>query len=1173
MVGAGWARVFDSGWLLLCAFAYLGLLFLVAWAGDRWPLYPTHRWLRPHVYGLALAVYCTSWTYYGAVGSAASVGLPYLAIFLGPILLYVAFGGMVRRVVAITHERKITSIADFIASRYGKSQRLAALVTVMALVAAVPYIALQFRAVSMSLEAMTGAATIGSGPWLADGALYVALLLALFAILFGTRDIDASEHHHGLMLAIALESMVKLVGFMAAGFFAWQLLGATPAEVPRPRLPINGDDALTAMFLSQVLLAFLAALVLPRQFQVGAVECADVGDVRAARVAFPLYLAVFTLLALPIASAGLALAPADVHPDRYLLWLPIAHGAEALALLVFLGGFSAATGMVIVESVALATMVSNELVIPALARFRRLGRGADLNRMVLWVRRATILLLLLVAFAYYRISVGFPSLASVGLVAFVAVAQFAPPLIAGLYSRGVTAQAATLGLAAGFAVWIYTLFLPTLATLPVIADWIVQGPAGIAWLRPHALFGIDQFDTITHGTLWSLAANVGVMWLAAAWRRPSVDERLRARAFLEPASPVAQGDARLTGRASVADLADLAARIVGQAAVQRVLDDYATHTGRPVPPQALAERGLVQRIERELAGAIGAASARMVLTGALRGTGMEIDEVALLLDEASQELRFSRGLLGVTFENISHGISVVDRDLRLIAWNRRYAELFGYPGDLLEVGRPIEELLRFNAARGLLGDGDAEAQVAARLARLRGGAPYRFLRERPDRRVIETEGRPLPGGGYVTMFSDVTEYKRVERELREAGERLEARVAERTEALSQALEAKALAQREAETANLEKTRILAAASHDLLQPLNAARLFSSALRDEAQRDPQLAALAERVDSSLRAAEELIDGLLDLSRLDSGRMRAEVSVFRGDELIGALREQFTSLATARGLDLRVRCPPCVLRSDRRLLRRILQNLLSNALRYTARGGVLIAARRRGDSWRISVTDTGPGIAESQQAVIFGEFRRLDRASPWGEQGIGLGLSICDRMARLLGHPLTLASRIGRGSSFSVDVPLEPLHAVPATSAPASGGVVAVASRVEGLRVLCVDNDLSILDGMQALLTRWGITVSTAADPATARQALVDGQFDVLLADHQLDADIDGLALVVEILASRPSLRAVLVTGDHSEALASAAAARAIPILRKPVKPAALRALLESFQAAAPRAGGS
>jgi CheY-like chemotaxis protein len=299
------------------------------------------------------------------------------------------------------------------------------------------------------------------------------------------------------------------------------------------------------------------------------------------------------------------------------------------------------------------------------------------------------------------------------------------------------------------------------------------------------------------------------------------------------------------------------------------------------------------------------------------------------------------------------------------------------------------------------------------------------------------------------------------------------------------------------------------------------------------------------------------------------MRPEVSVFRGDELIAALAAQFAPLAATRGLDFRTRCPPCAFRSDRRLLRRVLQNLLGNALRYTARGGVLLAVQRRGDRWRISVIDTGPGISEAQQQAIFGEFRRLDRASPWGEQGLGLGLSICDRMARLLGHPLFLSSRIGRGSRFAIDVPAEPLEAsrvaATATAAPTGG------SKVEGLRVLCIDNDLSILDGMQTLLARWGIEVRLAAEPDVARAQVASGRFDVVLADHQLDAEVDGLTLLDEFGRSWPALRRVLITGDTSPTLAAAVAARGIPMLRKPLKPAALRALLESFAATSPASG--
>jgi Na+/proline symporter/signal transduction histidine kinase/ActR/RegA family two-component response regulator len=1152
--------MFSGFTLIAVCVAYLGVLFLVAWAGDRRPLYPTHHWLRPQVYALALAVYCTSWTFYGAVGSAATSGINYLAIYLGPALLFIAFGGLFRRVVTITHDRNITSIADFIASRYGKSQHLAALVTLIALTAAVPYVALQFKAVAMSLEVMAGTTHVGGGAWIADGTLYVALVLALFAILFGTRVVDVTEHHHGLMLAIALESLVKLLAFVAVGLFAWMLLRDAPPPLPGRALPIDGNDMLTLAFLSQALLAFTAALCLPRQFQVGAVECENVADVRIARWAFPGYLALFSLLVVPIASAGLALAPADVHPDRYVLWLPLSQGAELLALFAFLGGFSAATGMIIVESVALATMVSNELVMPTLSRVRgiRLAQRGDLSRLVLWIRRFAILGLMLAAFAYYRMSDAFPNLASVGLLAFVAVAQFMPAIVAGLYVRNASAAGAKAGLLAGFGVWLYALFLPTLAGIGLLpAAWLVEGPFGLVWLRPHALFGLDALDPVTHGTLWSLLANITAFALVSRWRRPSVSERFRARAFLVPGSAPPSPDTRLAGRASVGDLLDLAARILGDEAALRSLEEYARASGRRLPREATADRGLLQHVERVLAGAIGASSARLVLTSALRGSGMELDEVAALLDEASQELRFSRGLLASTFEHMAQGLSVVDREQRLVAWNRRYAELFEYPTELLYVGRPVADLIRYNAERGLLGAGEVDDLVQRRVWHLRMGRPHVFLRERPDRRVIESRGTPLPDGGYLMTFTDVTDYKRVEHELRDATERLEHRVAERTRELSTALGAQKVAQLAAEAANQSKTRFVAAASHDLLQPLNAARLFASALRGRPGIDPEVEALGERIDTALRAAEELLDGLLDISRLDAGAQRVQVEVFPLAEVFDTLRAQFAGLAAARGLSLRMRGRPLHVRSDRRLLRRVLQNLVSNALRYTQSGGVLLAARRRGGFLRIEVWDSGPGIASEHQQRIFEEFQRLDQASPWGEKGLGLGLSICERIARLLGHRLSLRSRPGSGSCFAIEVPLgDARHATPAVAAPAA------AASLPPMRVLCLDNDRDILDGMRLLLARWGVEVvaATTVDEALAR--VRERAPDAILADYHLHDRVEGLDALDELRAV-VDVPGALITADATDTLAAQARERGYALLRKPVKPAALRALLAAL----------
>ncbi|MCG6118449.1 MAG: hybrid sensor histidine kinase/response regulator [Aquimonas sp.] len=1154
-----------AGWvLLLVSLAYVAILFGVAYYGDRRPLYPDRTWLRPIVYSLALAVYCSSWTFYGAVGSAVSGGWSFLPIYLGPILLFLFFLGIMRRLIHIAREQSITTIADFIGSRFGKSQGLAALVTVIAIIAAVPYIALQFKAGAMSIEVLSGATGSGMQPSvLADSAFYLALMLAVFAILFGTRQVDATEHHHGLMLAVALESVVKLLAFIAVGLFAMSLVPMTVTSEFVGRmgeLPQSGNG-----FLAKTLLAFLAMFCLPRQFQVAVVECENPGDLRYARWLFPAYLLIISLLVLPIAAAGTHLfAGSGVHPDTYVLRLPLAEGQNALALFAYLGGFSAATGMVIVATVALATMVSNDLVVPALLRSARYSQGAppDLSVLVLRVRRVTILVLALLAYSYHRATESNQNLADIGLLSFVAVAQFAPAMIAGLYWRGASRIGAIGGLMTGFAVWSYTLLLPTIARAGWIdAGWLNTGPFGQDWLGPHGLFGLTGWNAITHGTFWSLLLNASMLVLLSLRYRPSIDERLRALPFLDPwfRRPVG-AVTEWRGRLPVADLRVIAERILGARAATRAFEDYARETGRELTEHEPAERGLLQYCERLFAGAIGGASARRVLTTALRGTGLDLGEVVSLLDEASQELRFNRELLSATLENIAQGISVVDGEMRLVAWNRRYLEMFDYPEGLVYVGRPVADLIRYNAERGECGPGDVDLHVVKRIRYMQQGSPHVFERVRPDGTVIEMRGRPMPGGGFVTTFADVTAYKRAEHALIDANETLEQRVVQRTAELSRALEAQRLAKQEAETANQSKTRFLAAASHDLLQPLNAARLFTGALAAQPQADAEARLLSSRVDSALRAAEDLLDGLLDISRLDSGSLKPEPAPFLADQLCHSLQEQFSAMAEQRGLELRVRGDPLPVHSDRGLLRRILQNFVANALRYTQHGGVLIALRARGDEVEFQVWDTGPGISSEHSAVIFQEFHRLEQPSPWGEKGLGLGLSICERIARMLGHPIALRSLPGRGSVFSVRVP----RAASAPQEPARAPVVAP-SGVAGLRALCVDNDPTILEGMRALLGRWGLQVETATGLETALISARAQRPDILLVDLHLGENLDGLA-VLDILRRELGSAAppgALVTAESSDELQRRCREAGYPLLNKPVRPAALRALIAAL----------
>ena len=1139
------------GWVLLLVSAgYVCLLFAVAYAGDKRA--PVGSRLRPLVYALALAVYCSSWTFYGAVGTAARDGLAFLPIYLGPLLVMLFGWRMLERLVLISGEQRIVSIADFLSSRYGRAPGLAALVATVAVVAAVPYLALQFKAVAMSVDVLAPGHAEGM---LGDPALYVAILLALFAILFGTRQIDATEHHRGMVLAVALESLVKLLAFIAIGVFAMLHLpgsGGVPARTLQAAAAV-GAQGLPGSFVAQTMIAFAAVICLPRQFHVAVVECQDAGDIRSARWLFGGYLVLVSLFVLPITLAGTHLLAGDgVSPDAYVLALPLALDRESLALFAYIGGFSAATGMVIVSSVALSTMVSNDIVMPLLLRTGLLRHDDAIDRRVLWVRRATIVCIAMLAYAYHRGAIGSDSLARHGLLAFAAVAQFAPALIGGLYWRGASRIGAFAGLLVGASLWAYTLLLPELARGGWFGTgWIDAGPFGIGILRPHQLFGMQGWDALTHGVFWSLLINVGTFVFVSMRYRPRLQEQLLASPFLDPYAqrqPLGPGGGAWNVRAG--ELLALAERILGERHAQRAFAEYAQQqSGRTLAKDAPADRALLQFTERLLASAIGAASARLTLTSALRGSGMELGEVVALLDEASQELRFNRQVLSSTLENISQGVSVVDAQMRLVAWNRRYQELFDYPDGMLYVGRPVADLLRWNAERGEMGPGDIEAQVERRLEHLRVGTAHVFERVRANGQVIELSGRALPGGGYVTSYSDITDYKRAERELREVNETLEQRVELRT--------------REAESAQQSKTRFLAAISHDVLQPMNAARLFASAMRESS--DPaEQAQLAGRVDASLRAAEELLDGLLDVSRLDAGVLQPQLQDFDAAELLRELAAQYAPTAAQRGLALRVHAPRAMpVRSDRRLLRRALQNFIGNAMRYTQAGGVLLAGRGRSDGIALEVWDTGPGIPPAHLGQIFDEFHRFDQPGERGARGLGLGLSICQRISHVLAHPLGVRSQVGRGSVFAIRVPRA--HALPEPLQEREPPRVQD-NALHGLRVLCLDNDREILAGMQALLSRWGVqaTLANTVDEALAAMAVSSPQ--VLLVDYHLHDRLDGLdALDALRAAAGHDLAGALLTGDGSDALKLAARERGYRVLTKPVRPASLRA----FLAAQPR----
>lgn len=1164
-----------QGWVVIAvALGYICLLFVVASWGDRLRLRESGRRTRLLIYPLSLAIYCTSWTFFGSVGLASRTGYDFLTIYIGPILMIGIAAPLIMRIVRLAKAQNITSIADFIAARYGKHQTVAATVALIAIVGTIPYIALQLKAVSASLGTVLAhldASPGGMQPVFGDMALFVALSMAAFAVLFGTRHIDATEHQDGLMLAIAAESLVKLVAFVAVGTFVtfWMFEG------PRDLFSRAMERAETAAILTRepqlgtwfamILLSTVAIVLLPRQFHVTVVENNSEAEIRRAAWLFPIYLVLINLFVVPIAIAGLLIFPrGSVDSDMFVLALPLHAGSDMLTIAAFVGGLSAATAMVIVETVALAIMASNDLIVPLVLQRREAllsGRG-DVGALLLKVRRIAILVILLLAYMYYR-SAGDAQLASIGLLSFAAVAQFAPAFFGGLIWRRGTAAGAMAGMTVGILTWAYTLLLPSFADAGLIGSSVLsQGPWGIAWLRPQGLLGLD-LPPLVHGVLWSLTLNVLAYVAFSRVREPTSIERLQANLFvpsgLDPMTP----SFRLwRSSVTVEELTTTVARYLGEERTRSSFESFAAARGIGLDPKQEADFHLLRYAEHLLASAIGTASSRLVLSLLLRKRNVSTKAALKLLDDANAAIQYNREILQTALDHVRQGIAVFDKELRLVCWNRHYGEILELPPAMVRVGIGLDEILRHNAEHGAPGPGPMDDVVQNRIERyLAGSGP--ILERYADRGlVIEARVHPMPDGGIVTTLTDITASVEAADALERANETLERRVKERTEELMRLNAALARAKADADEANVSKTRFLAAASHDILQPLNAARLYVTSLV-ERQGSGEDARLVGNVDASLEAIEEILGAILDISRLDTGAMKPEFGSVRINDLLRQLEVEFAPLAREKGLDLVFVACSALVRSDRRLLRRVLQNLVSNAIKYTPKGKVLVGCRRHKGRLRIDVYDTGLGIPQSKRRAVFKEFHRLDQGAKVA-RGLGLGLSIVERIARVLDHKLDLQSVPGRGSQFSITVPIA--TALPSQAQQASEPQRVEAGRLAGTTVLCIDNEPKILDGMEALLGGWGCRVHKAADlnSALAELAATKPVLSGLLVDYHLDEG-NGIEAIGELRwRLGADLPAILITADRSPHVREDARKRDIQVLHKPVKPAALRALLAQWR---------
>ncbi len=1123
--------------IILTAFAYLALTFGIAYYAERRASAGRSIINNPWVYSFSIAVYCTSWTYYGSVGRAVTGGIEFLAAYIGPTLMALLWWLVLRKMIRISKLHRITTIAAFISSRYGKSLALSCLVTVIAIVGIMPYISLQLKAVSSSLDIIIHFPLQRTQPQIAyvwaDPALYVAMLMVVFTIFFGARHLDASERHEGMVAAIAFESLIKLMAFVAVGLFVVYGIHSGLGDIFEKARELPRLETLFAFegegYSNWTLISFLsmmAIMFLPRQFQVMVVENIDENHVKQAMWIFPLYLLVINIFVLPIALGGMLLYPeGGVNPDTFVLVLPMIENNHLLTLIVFIGGLSAATSMVVVATIAMSTMVSNDLLLPILVRVRFLGlsQQKDLSGLILGIRRVTIGVIILLGYLEYRLIGNSFDLVSIGLISFAAVAQFAPAILGGIFWKGGTRLGALTGLLGGFFLWLYTLFLPAMAKSGWLSmGFIDNGPWDIALLKPYQLFGLTGGDWLAHGSFWSLTVNVGCYICVSLLtsHRGIVEER-QAEAFVD----VLQNEKEeilYKDTFSIEDVEVLLSRFLGPERAGTALSAYAeTHNGKIETSSELASY-----TEKLLAGSIGAASTRIVL----RSVFQEISVVAGN-GYAKEALRESETRFQTILDNTPAMVYLKNTAYQYILVNPQFETLFMLDGEEV-VGQTDEDIFPeetakcfFNNDRRVIETGlpiQVEEEVSVE------GVLLTYLSIKFP--LFDAAGAIY---GVCGISTDITQRKCTEQELEEYRNHLEELVTRRTLRLEEQTDQLRQAMEVVEDANRSKSDFVANMSHEIRTPMNGVIGLTNLLLDTELNTTQRHYL-ETVKKSGESLLTIISDILDFSKIEAGKLELEILDFDLQALLDDFKDMMSWRAERKDLEFICSASPDIpvyLRGDPGRIKQVLVNLVGNAIKFTEKGEVAVKVRLEEETddevvLHFSIRDTGIGVPEDVQSMLFESFTQADSTTTRRYGGTGLGLAISKRLCQLMEGRIGAKSDRSVGAEFWFTASFEKQDD-PAKELP-------WLQDIQGVRILVVDDNPTNRDILSHQLQKWGAEVFETQGGESGfvmlKESVSKGKpFEIAILDMQMPG-VDGEKLGKMIRAEKQldSLKLVMMT---------------------------------------------